>query len=78
MNVYFLLDISVIWEDRALIFLGSVEYEMPNMMWYELKVTIDQNYQKETEMNKNKSILCYFGRILEWLRKEELDTSRSQ
>ena len=69
----FLLDISVIWEDRALIFSGSIEYEMPNMMWYELKVTIGQKLPKKTEMNKNEQkmnkFLCHFGKILEWLMK---------
>ena len=69
----FLLDISVIWEDRPLIFSGSIEFEMQNMMWYELKVAIGQKLPKKTEMNKNEQkmnkFLCYFGKFLEWLMK---------
>ena len=39
---------------------------MPNMMWYELKVTIAQKLPKKTEINKNgqkmNKFLCYFGK----------------
>ena len=55
MTMCFLLDILVIWEYRALISQGqySVEYEIPNNMWWEFKVAIGHKSPKKNEMNKN-------------------------
>ena len=41
-----LLDISVIREGRALIYSGSIDLGMPNMICYELKATVAQKSRK--------------------------------
>ena len=50
-------------EDRALIFSGSIAYQMTNMMWYESKVAIDQKFPKKNQnwkKEKNESIFVLF------------------
>ena len=71
MNIHFLLDISVIWDVRDPIFSGSLKYEMPNIIWYELTLWDGQKCLKKAEMNENEQkmsrFLFAFVKILEWL-----------
>ena len=73
MNIHFLLDISVIWDVKDPIFSGSLEYEMPNMIWYESKLWDGHKCLKMAEINENEQkmnqFLFAFVKILKWLKE---------
>ena len=56
---------------RSKRFSGSLEFEMPNMIWYEVKLWDGQKCLRKTEKNKNEQKMDWFWfsviKIPEWL-----------